>query len=256
MKISAVIIAKNEEVMLSDCLATLKWADEIVLIDNGSTDNTAKIARSAGARVINFPKGKNYSDLRKKGASEAKFEWILYVDADERIPENLAREVVSIVKSESALNAYAIPRRNFVLGKELKHGGFWPDYQKRFFRKKGLSGWSGKVHEEPIFKGELGLLVNPMLHIKHEDLSQMVEKTNNWSEIEGRLMLEANHPPMNVLRFLSAMAREFWLRMIAKKAFLDGKIGVIFALYQVFSKFVSYAKLWEMQLTQNESSNS
>ncbi len=87
-----------------------------------------------------------------------------------------------------------------------------------------------------------------MLHIKHDTLSEMVTKTNSWSEIEAKLMFDAKHPPMNLLRFASAVTREFWLRMIVQMAFLDGADGVIYAIYQVFSKFTSYAKLYELQL--------
>lgn len=255
MSISAVVIAKDEEKMLPFCLKKLGWVDEIVVIDNGSSDATAKIAKAQGARVVAYPSGKNYSELRIKGREEAKSDWILYIDADERVTKELKKEIKEIISSNNALGAYAIPRRNFVLGHELRHGGFWPDYQKRLFRKADLRLWKGEVHEEPDYKGDLGKLKNPMIHEKHETLSEMVEKTNYWSEVEGRLMFDANHPPMNIPRFLSAMFREFWLRMVVNKAFLDGKIGVIFAFYQVFSRFVSYSKLWELQLKNHESRN-
>jgi hypothetical protein len=130
----------------------------------------------------------------------------------------------------------------------MKHGGWWPDYVKRLYLKKFLKGWRGDLHEEPEIKGELGHLKNPLVHIKHNKLEEMVEKTNKWSAVEARLMYEANHPQMNVARFCSAMFREFWLRAVRHKAFLDGGEGVIYAVYQVFSRFISYAKLWEMQI--------
>ena len=107
---------------------------------------------------------------------------------------------------------------------------------------------SGELHEEPIVSGKMGYLVNPIIHHKHDNISEMVEKTNTWSEIEARLMFSANHPKMNILRFFSAGAREAWLRIIRQRAFLDGYMGMIYAIYQVFSRFVSYAKLWEMQI--------
>lgn len=248
MKISAVIIAKDEEKMLPGCLQTLAWADEILLIDTGSIDKTKEIARSFGARIVDYKNGKNFSDWRNRGLKEAKYDWILYVDADERIPKDLIDEINKVIDDSDSLEAYAIPRRNIVLGKELKHGGFWPDHQKRLFQKNALKGWTGEVHEEPDFSGELGLLKSPMIHQKHETIAEMVEKTNSWSEVEASLMVKANHPPMNIPRFISAMAREAWKRLVVHRAFLDGKIGVIFALYQVYSRFVSYAKLWEMQI--------
>ena len=243
--ISAVIITKNEEKMLAKCLKSLGFVDEILLVDTGSTDKTIQIAKKHKARVIKFSSGKNFSDWRNKGLKEAAHEIVLYVDADERITSKLAEEIKAV---DFDCSCYAIPRRNIVLGQELKHGGWYPDYQKRLFVKAKLKGWHGDLHEEPKFEGKLGHLKNPMLHIKHETFAEMVDKTNIWSEYEAKLMYDAKHPKMNILRFISAMLREFWHRMIIKRAFLDGKIGIMFALYQVFSRFVSYAKLWEMQV--------
>lgn len=245
--ISAVIIAKNEELMLPDCLKSLDWVDEILVIDDNSTDKTVPVAKKYKARVVHINDKGNFAEKRNKGLREAKGDWILYIDADERITPELRKEISDVMESPKS-GAFAIPRRNFIFGKEFKHCGQWPDYQKRFFKKSDLRGWIGNVHETPQFEGSLTLMKNPMLHIKHESLSEMVEKTNNWSEIEARLMFEAHHPRMNIRRFLSAILREFWLRMIKQMAFLDGGEGIIYAMYQVFSRFVSYAKLWEMQI--------
>ena len=256
-KISVIIIAKDEEKKIGDCLKSVSWVNEIIVVDNESEDNTAEIAEKHGASVVRH-KGGSYSDWRNKGLKEASGKWVLYVDADERVTPKLKSEILEILKA-AKYNAYAIPRINIVLGKELKHGGFGKfDYVKRLFKGDKLKKWTGDLHEEPNFlhhgklttgiKSELGHLKNKLIHIKASSLSEMVEKTNKWSEIEAKLMYEAGHPPMNMLRFLSAMFREFLFRMIKKKAFLDGSIGVIHALYQVYSKFISYAKLWEIQI--------
>jgi hypothetical protein len=133
------------------------------------------------------------------------------------------------------------------LGREMRHGGWWPDYVKRLFYKDKLKKWVGDLHEEPVFDGVMGHLENALIHIKENKLSDMVEKTNKWSEIEARLMFDSNHPKMSLIRFLSAILREFWYRIIKKKAYLDGTEGMIFGIYQVYSRFISYAKLWEMQ---------
>lgn len=254
IKISAVLAVKNEEQLLEDCLKSLDWVDELVIIDTGSIDQTIKVAKKHAAEIVEYTNGKNFSDWRNKELTEAKGEWILYVDADERITPSLRKEIQTIIAEEKLeCNAYAIPRRNIILGKELKHGGWYPDYQKRLFHREALKKWTGEVHEEPQFLGKLCHLKNPMVHIKHETFSQMVEKTNNWSTIEAQLMFDAKHPSMTIPRFMSAMFREFWQRMITKRAFLDGRVGISFALYQVFSRFISYAKLWELQLTNEKS---
>jgi glycosyltransferase involved in cell wall biosynthesis len=249
MEVSIIILAKNEEQKIAGCLKSAAWADEVLLVDTGSTDETKAIAKKHGARIVEFQDTGNFADRRNYGLKKAKGDWLFYLDADERITPELKKEIQEIVSRESAVasSGYAVPRRNFIFGQEFRHGGQWPDYQKRFFQKSKLKKWVGAVHEEPVFTGDLEHLQNPLIHLKHNDLTEMVDKTNSWSEIEAQLMLEAGHPKMNIPRFLSAMAREFWLRMIRQLAFLDGPRGIIYALYQVFSRFVSYAKLWERQ---------
>jgi len=258
-KISAVIIAKNEEEKIEDCLKSVNWVEEVILIDNGSTDKTKEIGLKYGAKVYSYPKEK-YSGLRNAGLKHALGEWVLYVDADERVTPDLHQEIVKLLNgSILRFNTYALPRKNIVLGKELRYGGFGKfDYVKRLFKREALRKWTGELHEEPNFlhknkvtigrSGEVGHLKNKLIHIKASSISEMVKKTNVWSETEARLMFDAHHPSMNIPRFLSAICREFWFRMIKQKAFLDGSIGVIHAIYQVYSRFISYAKLWEMQI--------
>jgi glycosyltransferase involved in cell wall biosynthesis len=250
MKISGIIIARNEEKVISDALKSLEFCDELILIDNGSLDKTATIAKKFGAKVYEYKKiasEGSFSEIRNFALTKANSDWVLYLDADERATPELKKEILDKLP-DAKENAFAVPRRNFIFGKEFKHSGQYPDYQKRLFKISELIKWTGDVHEEPEFKGKLGYLKNPMIHRKNMTLSQMVEKTNKWSEIEAKLMFEAKHPPMNLIRFGTAMAREFWLRMIVQMAFLDGALGIIYAIYQVFSKFTSYAKLYERQI--------
>lgn len=247
MKITGIIIAKNEEGLIGEALKSIKWCDEVLLIDSGSTDKTIAIAKKEGARVV-ISTGKNYADWRNKGLKEATGDWVLFIDADERIIPELKAEIQKVISEPSRFSWFVIPRRNYILDKEFKHCGQWPDYVKRLFRREAISSWTGEVHEEPVVEGDMGKLKNPLIHIKHETFTEMVEKTNQYSEYEAKLMFEAHHPPMNVPRFISAMLREFWKRMIIQVAFLDGPKGIMYAMYQVFSRFVSYAKLWEMQL--------
>ena len=130
----------------------------------------------------------------------------------------------------------------------MKHGGWSPDYVKRLFLKDKLTGWSGELHEEPHFEGEMGYIKNSLIHFKENKIEDMVKKTNIWSDIEAQLMYKAGHPKMNIVRFATAMFREAWLRIIKKAGFLDGPEGIIYNSYQVWSKFITYAKLWEIQI--------
>ncbi|CAN5304325.1 glycosyltransferase family 2 protein [soil metagenome] len=246
MKISVIIITKNEEKMVEDCLKSALWADEMILVDTGNTDKTNEIAKKYKAEIVKYSGNGNFSDWRNIGAKNANGDWLFYLDADERCTPELQKEILDKLP-DSKFNAYAVARRNFIFKKEFKHSGQYPDYQKRILRKSTFKKWNGNVHEEPEFGGEMEHFRNPLLHYKNMTLSEMVSKTNTWSEIEAKLMFDAHHPPMNVFRFFTAMIREFWLRMIVQMAFLDGMEGIIYAIYQVFSKFTSYAKLYEMQ---------
>ncbi|KKQ37734.1 MAG: Glycosyl transferase family 2 [Candidatus Woesebacteria bacterium GW2011_GWA1_37_7] len=266
-KISAIIIAKNEEEKIAECLNSLQWCDEIIVVDTGSTDRTKEIALKHKTLVREY-NGGSYDDWRNTGLKFAKGEWVLYIDADEGVSPELREEILNIINyPKGKYNAFAIPRKNIVLGKELRHGGFGKfDYVKRLFIRKKLVKWTGELHEEPNFyyngrltigrSNELGYLSNKLIHLKASTISEMVEKTNKWSDVEAKLMYTADHPPMNILRFLSAMAREFWFRFIKEKAFMDGGVGIIHGIYQIYSRFISYAKLWEMQMYNTNNSNS
>ena len=253
MKITSLIVAKNEQNLIKDCIKSVKWTDEIIVVDNVSTDKTAAIAKKLGAKVFEFTKNAesgHFGEIREFAAKKATNEWLLYIDADERVPEKLKKEILSLNPEN---DAYAIPRKNNLLGHDMNWGGWWPDYVLRLIKKDKLKGYFGELHEQPIIDGKIGKLKNPLYHITHQSLTEMIEKTNNWSEIEAKLMYDANHPSMNIPRFCTALFREFWYRAFVKLGFLDGPIGIIEIMYQIFSRFVSYAKLYEMQL--NESSN-
>lgn len=246
-KISAIILAKNSQELIEDCLASLSWVDETLVVDTGSEDKTPEIAKKLGAKVLKAPKG-NFSDWRNFGAKEAKHPWLLYVDADERVTPLLRNEIRKVIKDPNSNPGYAIPRKNILLGHEMKHGGWWPDYVLRLMRKDGLKIWKGELHEQPEIEGEVGKLTEPFVHITHRNLEEMVAKTNAWSEIEARLLFKAKHPEMTWWRFFTVAFREFWERGIKKIGFLDGTVGIIEIIYQMYSRMITYAKLWEMQI--------
>lgn len=249
INLSVVILTKNEADIITDCLQSVRWADEVVVVDNDSTDNTVKEVKNFGINKV-FKAGPKttFSDRRNLGAEKAAGKWLLYVDADERVTPVLRREIKETIEKDNDLSAYAIPRRNIRLTKELSFGGWWPDYVLRLMKKDKLKTWEGELHEQPVIEGEVGKLKEALVHFSHRgSLEHKFQTTINWSNIEAQKMFEAEHPQMNVKRFVSAMLREFYKRMIKLQAFRDGTEGVIEAFYQVFSVFISYAKLWERQ---------
>jgi len=253
VSLTVIIPARNEEKMLEGCLKSVKWADEIIVIDNGSDDKTASLARGLGAKVIFCPRvAIDYSKPRNMGAKAASAEWLFYLDADERSSPELKREIEKAIKN-SSFSAFTLPRQNIFLGHPMRHGGWWPDRVLRLIKKSQLKGWFGNLHEQPGITGKIGALENPLTHLTHRSLSEMLNKTNEWSALEAELLFKAHHPKMTWWRFIAVAGREFWYRGIVKLGFLDGTVGVIEIIYQMFSRMITYAKLWELQI--NESRN-
>src|SRR3989338_1679854 len=244
MQLTAIVITKNAAGKLKDCLKSLKFSDETIVVDGGSTDNTIVLARKAGAKVvevgeIGFAAGRNV------GAKAAKGEWLLYIDADERVSEFLKEEILGVVPHQ--ISSYMIYRKNIILGKWLRHGGWWPDPVHRLIKKSALKEWRGELHEYPIVDGEVGLIEEPIIHYSKNSVSEMVQNSRLFAPIEAELKFKAGHPPVKVYHFILAMWREFWARGILKSGWLDGVVGLIEIFYQMFHKFMVYSILWQMQ---------
>jgi len=248
--LSVIVIAKNEAKLIGDCLrSVVNFADEIVLVDSGSTDKTPQIAKKFGAKVIYLPSEKlEFARWRNIGLRQAKGEWVFYLDADEKFTPELKKEVKQIIAAKGKMHsAFAVPRRNFLLGKELHWGGWWPDYVKRFFRKKHLEKWAGRLHEEPIFVGSLGKLKSPLIHIQPEVIGPMLEKSIRWSKIEAELLYDAGHPPVVWWRIVRMFLTTLFDRLFKKQGFRDGTEGWIESIYQAFHTALVYMQLWEIQ---------
>lgn len=243
-KITGITIARNEEALIGDCLDSLAFCDEIFVIDNDSSDKTAEIAEAKGAKVIRVT-GSGFARIRNEARRHISSEWILYVDADERVSKGLEREVKEILSKEAVRqNAFRLPRVNFYLGNNR-----WPkvEHLERLFKTSCLKEWYGELHESPSVAGEIGDLRHPLFHYTHRDLSSMVRKTLAWSDVEARLRLEAGHPPMYWWRFPRVMMGTFFDWYIVQGGWKVGTVGIIESLYQSFSIFITYAKLWELQ---------
>lgn len=243
--LSVIIIAKNEENRIGACLESVKWADEIIVADNGSTDKTAEIAKKYTKKIVEF-KEEDFASWRNKASEEASEDWILYVDPDERVLTSLKDEILQLIKS-SENSAYAISRRNIIFGKEVKYGPFWPDWVIRLIKKDTLEGWVGKVHEYPKFTGKLGYSKNSLLHLTHRGVDQIVLKSLEWSKIDAQLRLDAKHPKMSGWRFLRIFITETFNQGIKRGGFFNGSIGMMDSLLQAFSMYMTYVRLWELQ---------
>jgi len=244
--VTAIILAKNEEARIGDCLDSVSWASEIIVVDNGSTDHTREIAKKKNAIVITT-KTTDFSRLRNLGLAQAHGTWVLYVDADERVTPELEKELGRIMAryEPTAPKGYYIVRKNYYLGSP------WPQTDKmhRFFRREFLKQWTGAVHETAIVDGAVGTIAEPLVHLTHRTLEEMVAKTNIWSETEAKFRFDAHHPPVVAWRLVRVFVTGFLITYIQQGGWRAGTVGMIESMYQGFSLFVTYAKLWELQRT-------
>lgn len=240
--LTALVITKNEEKMIADCLKSLGFVDRIFVVDAYSKDKTVEIAKKCGAVVINH-RFVNFSQMRNFALKQVKTPWVLFIDADERVTTALAREITRAVGEEKEASAFSFIRKNYYFGKE------WP-YKERvtkLFLKDKLRGYKGEIHESPIIDGEVKHLSGELLHFTHRSLEEMLEKTISWSEFEARLRYKNKHPQVTWWRLIRVFFTGFLDSYIKQKGFLAGSIGLIESLYQGFSMFITYVRLWEIQ---------
>lgn len=249
--LSIILLAGNEESVIVDCIKSCLWADQLILVAANSTDSTKKIAKDIDPNIKiieTFDEyNKNFSKWRNLGYKAAASDWILYIDADERITPELKDEIEKTINQDKTNNYYVIPRANHFLGKRVRYGGSYPDYVKRLYNSKFFKGYQGVLHEEPIVEGKLGYLKNDLLHFTHRDLTSMMKKTIVWTEMEAQALFESNHPPVVWWRFPRMMITKFFERLIKQKMWKDGMVGWISVLFETFDTFIIYARLWELQ---------
>lgn len=243
--LSVVVITKNEEDRIFTCLESVKWADEIIVVDNGSTDQTVNIAKKFTDNIFEF-KGQDFSVLRNTGMEKAKGDWVFYLDADERVLKSLKEEIAQEIKNEK-FKAYAVSRKNIIFGQNVNYGPYKNDWIIRLFKKNEFIEWVGLVHEHPRFDGKLGYLKHQLLHLTHRDVDHFMHKALEWSKIDAKLRFDQNHPKMTKWRFLRILLTESFNQGILRKGFFSGTVGVIDSVLQVFSMFLTYVRLWQMQ---------
>lgn len=248
MKLGAIIIARNEEEMIAGCLEKLKWLDEVILVDTGSTDKTLAVAKKTLPSVkILATKDGDFSQWRNLGFKKASADWILYVDADERINRSLKKEIISNIEKKNEVAAFCFPRENYYFGQRVKYGGSWPDFVTRLFKKSKFLGWEGIIHESPKFKGKLQTLKNPIVHLAHRNLSSCLRKGIKWTKLEAELLFQASHPRVTWWRLIKVSLEEFVKRYLILQGWRDGTVGMIEALVQNCNRFMVYVQLWEKQ---------
>jgi len=244
-KISGLVITFNEERHIRPCLESLSWVDEIIVVDSESSDRTVDIAKEFTELVFirpwpGFPVQRNF------GMSQATSQWILVLDADERIPHEARQEILTWLTSSEAHDyaAALFPRKNFFFGKWIRHGGAYPDPQYRIFRK-GKVRYDESTLDTPLVSGQTKLLANPFYHLTGETVAERVRKISRETDYKARMLLERKtrvswidvlfRPIVNFIKFY-----------VLKQGFRDGTEGYIYSGFTSFHTFLRYAKYFEL----------
>jgi glycosyltransferase involved in cell wall biosynthesis len=245
MSITAIIIAKNEETMIANCLEGLRWCDEMLVIDNGSSDGTASVAEKLGARVVSFSSD-DFSKVRNEGFKRSKTDWLFYIDADERVSPELAREILVHLET-SAGEAFRLKRHNICYGHHLTKGGWDNDFVTRIFKKEHFKGWTGKIHESAQFDGREVTLQQPLLHLTHRSTEDNLHKSAEWTKIEAELLYKSGLAPVTFRTLIRKGGMEFIRRAYFKKGYQDGMAGLVEAIVQAMNRVMVYIQVWEFQ---------
>jgi glycosyltransferase involved in cell wall biosynthesis len=245
-KVSAVISAYNEEKNLERCLKSLKFADEIVVVDNSSQDKTVEIAKKYTNKIYSQKNNPKEIDMQKNlGFEKASHEWILSIDADEEVSEDLAKEIRETIKGKNDANGYYIPRRNIIFGKFIQNTGWYPDPQLRLFRKGKARFVKEHVHEPVKLDGEAAYLQKELIHHHYNSISEFLQRTITLyapNEAEEYIKKGYEFSYFDAIRF---PLNEFLSRFFARKGYKDGFHGLMLSLLMAFYHFLIFAFIWE-----------
>lgn len=247
--ISVIILTKNEEKNILDCLESISWADEIIIIDDNSEDRTLDVVRqlSLVKKIKIYKKSleNDFSNQRNYALSKATKEWVLFLDADERVSNDLREELNTLIvneKNEHKYDGFYIKRKDILWGKMLKHGEIGNIKLLRLARKKA-GVWYGKVHEEWQVEGKISDLENYLIHYPHQTVSEFLKEINFYTSIRARELYEKK-VQVSLLDIIIYPKAKFILNYFIRLGFLDGIEGFIFAIFMSFHSFMVRGKLW------------
>ncbi|MGB8771489.1 MAG: glycosyltransferase family 2 protein [Candidatus Korobacteraceae bacterium] len=249
MGLSVAIVAMNEEAIIGQTLESVRWADEIVLVDSGSTDRTCDIARQYGAKVL-LRAWPGFSQQKSYAFDNCTQDWILSLDADEVVTLELAEEIRAVIGNPNALNAYWIPRKNLFLGKWTRFGGFYPDPKLRLFRR-GRGFMTGaephpRIDLKPGFDQRTERLKNPMVHDAYPTLASYMAHMNRYSSTGAKAAVAEGHRGFSILDIVLRPMATFIYNYFFRLGFLDGREGLLLHLYHAVYVSNKYAKVWEL----------
>ena len=243
--LSVIIITKNEQDSLLNCLQSVAWAQEWVVVDSGSTDQTVSIAQNFGARVVQTPDWPGFGPQKNYALSLATSDWVLSLDADESLSPDLSQELLLFLHEPKVVLGGIFSRESTFSGIVLRHGGWWPDPVVRLVKRHCGQFSSDIVHERLIIEGPLQRFRHPICHATYENFSEALAKANHYSSLGA----EQAYAQGKRSSFIQAILRAFWAffrTLIWRTSFLDGSSGWLLAFYNSYTTFSRYIKLWEL----------
>lgn len=247
-KISVCVISFNEERNIEECLKSVSWADEIILVDSYSTDRTVELAKQYTSKIF-LAEWKGYSEAKNYALEKTSNDWIFSLDADERVTPELRDEIIAVINDRNKeYTGYKVARRAYFLGKWIKHCGWYPGYVVRLFRKGAGTFGKSRVHEKLNLVGEIGTLQHDLLHFTDNDLSHYFNKFNKYTSLAAD-DLAAKGTPFRVWHLFIKPFYTFFKMFILRRGFLDGLHGFVLSVLSSAYVFTKYAKLWEIKLS-------
>lgn len=246
MSLSVILITKNEEANLKDCLESVSFADEIIVVDSQSSDKTQEIARSFGAKLEITSDWPGFGPQKNRALNLATQDWVLSIDADERVTPELKQEILTAIASPNAADCYAIPRSSWYCGRFMKHSGWYPDYVDRLFKRGSAKFSDHLVHERLLPTGSSGKLNNHFLHYSYRDFSQVLKKVDVYSSAAAQQAFKQGKKG----GLGEALVHGFWAffrTYVLRRGFLDGKYGLALAISNAATSYYKYLKLWQLQ---------
>ena len=248
--LSVVLITLNETSNLARTLKSVDWAQEIVVVDSGSTDGTVELSRTAGAKVFQEP-WKGFAAQKNSAIGHSTCDWVLSLDADEEVSPELAREIRALLATTPASGAYRIPRLNHFLGRPLRHGGYWPDPKLRLFKRGRARFAERAVHETMESSETPGTLNSPLLHHCYPTMDEYLEHMNRYSTLSAKILVDSGRAPRTVLALLwqsvANPVATFFYNYIFRLGFLDGPEGFLQHFNHSIYIHWKYAKAWRAQ---------
>ncbi|MBI3616120.1 MAG: glycosyltransferase family 2 protein [Candidatus Omnitrophica bacterium] len=245
--LSAVILSRNAAVTIGDCLDSVRWADQMIVVDGGSTDETVSLCEKAGAQVIRRPPTDNFGEERNAGTDTARGDWVLQLDADEVVTLEFREALEWILRSDGPYAAYKFRRINFFLGRRMRFGGWEHDSLHLF--KRGFARYEGRVHERLAVQGRIGTLKVGVHHTPFHSLEQFLDRQNRYTTLEAAQLVETQGPiPIRRIWTETRVKpiKLFWKILVKKQGFRHGTLGLIFGTLFAFVHFLKWAKAWEL----------